>query len=303
MTSTASTVGDELVSPIRSLLDTCVVRRVLHDDGQQLDLAAIRESGATVEVSLPDTAAVELASQLLNKQIPFDDWARGIRDIDQIIDRKLPIFPSGRTRYALAGLTKVDAAELREDQRQGQFAWELLTSIDDQTQTHLVLRTEVGAGEIWEMSLNALGTSQTFDRIRSSFAEMIEDCLKQFSGNTPTLDEVTSFVLPVMQHVTVSTVEASQKLDLFLRVFAQFVQLAANVGSPYDPRSDKRRGDAFDIMMLPTLSVPTIVVTADQVFLNRISSLNSPQKSQVISVEEFNDRVRAGSLHTLLLKK
>lgn len=249
MTSTASTGGDELISPIRILLDTCVVRRVLHDDGQQLDLAAIRDSGATVEVSLPDTAIVELVSQLLNEQIRFDDWAWGIRDIDQVIDRKLPIFPSGRTRYALAGLTTVDAAELQEDQRQGQEYWQHLTSIDDQTTAHLVLRTEVGAGEIRETSLNALGTSQTVDLIRSSFAAMIEDCLNHSSGNTPTLDEVTSFVLPVMQHVTVSTEEASQKLDLFLRVFAQFVQLAANVGSPYDPRSDKRRGDAFDIMM------------------------------------------------------
>lgn len=78
---------------IRVVFDTCIVRQLIHDDPETIDVEALHKHTDGILVSLAPTAAVELASQLKQERIPFDAWAKRIGRIDTVIDVNMPVVP------------------------------------------------------------------------------------------------------------------------------------------------------------------------------------------------------------------
>lgn len=279
---------------IRVVFDTCIVRQLIHDDPEAIDVEALHKHANGILVSLAPTATVELASQLKQERIPFDAWEKQIGRIDTVIDVNMPIVPCAREGFALAGLVDVSSRDLEQSIQHGQMAWQTLRNIDNETKSDIAMGFETST-DLTVMTIRSEPTAQVVSLMRSSFADMIDDLVSQFSDESASAEEVSTFLLPHMENVTVDTHVAQEKLGLFFEAIAQLVTLGSKLHGAYDPRRAKRQGDTFDILLLTLLACPAIVVTADKPFLNRIQSLKSVQKYQVLSVDEFNKCVRGNN--------
>jgi hypothetical protein len=69
---------------------------------------------------------------------------------------------------------------------------------------------------------------------------------------------------------------------------------------PYSPESDGRRGDAFDINHLYYVPLPCVVCTTDTRFVNAIRETGAVGSGQVVLLDEFNERVRANTVSSLV---
>lgn len=196
----------------------------------------------------------------------------------------------------------VSARDLEESIQYGQMIWQTLRNIDNETKSDIAM-TFATHTDVTVMTIPSEPTAEVMSLMRSSFAEVIEDLVDHFSDKKVSAEEVAAFLLPHMEHVTVATHVALKKLNLFLEAIAQLVTLGLKTQRAYDPRAAKRQGDTFDILLLTLLSCPAIVVTADKPFLNRIQSLASPQKYQVLSVDEFNKCLQAENATGELLSR
>jgi hypothetical protein len=288
-----------LPSQIRVLLDTCVVRGIVHKTEPQLDIETIAANLATVAITLPDTGVVELTSQLEENRIPFDQWRAGICKLDRIIDPEWPILPSGSERAMLAGLCPRNHGALKAARQHCAAVWKLLSSIDERNTMNIAVVYDDGGQPVHIESTPQI-TRMVKTAARYSWVLFVEEYAHQKNGRTPTLEEVTADILSGAEHVDKRIPDLKQRLDLFLKAVAQLVQMATGSNAGYRPGSQTRRGDAFDIMLLMSLSIPAIVVTADVVFLNRLRQLSSAQLKQVVSVGEFNAHVASATLGSCL---
>jgi hypothetical protein len=284
---------------IRVLLDTCVIRGIIHKTGPQLDIDAIAASLAAVAITLPDTGVVELTSQLEDNRIPFAQWQEGICKIDQIRDREWPVLPSGRERAMLAGLCPRDLQALEAAQRHCVSVWKLLSNIDEHTAMDIAVVYDDG-GQAVRIQSTPQTTRMVKEAARYSWILFVDEYVRHTNGRTPTLEEVTADILGGAEHVDKTIPDLNQRLDLFLKAIAQLVQMATKPNGGYRPGNEKRRGDVFDIMLLMSLNIPAVVVTTDAVFLNRVRQLSSLQLKQVVSVDEFNAHLASGTLASCL---
>jgi hypothetical protein len=94
--------------------------------------------------------------------------------------------------------------------------------------------------------------------------------------------------------------DLGDKLDSAARMIARLVSQAVKTKGAYNPDADKRRGDAFDISLLFYVPLPSVICTADERFVNRLKDTGAPHSCQVVSVDEFNECVRNGTVGTLL---
>jgi hypothetical protein len=76
--------------------------------------------------------------------------------------------------------------------------------------------------------------------------------------------------------------------------------MAINQSPPYDPSTKERHGDLFDWALLFALPLPSVVVTSDGPFINRLRATKATDARQIVSVEEFNDHVRKDTLESLI---
>jgi hypothetical protein len=68
----------------------------------------------------------------------------------------------------------------------------------------------------------------------------------------------------------------------------------------YNPLSDKRRGDAFDLDLLYYIPLPAIIVTGDKRFARGLKQTDAPHGRQVLTIEEFNRHLAENSLVSLV---
>ena len=79
-------------------------------------------------------------------------------------------------------------------------------------------------------------------------------------------------------------------------MIAHLLKQGTAAKTPYNPRSPKRRGDAFDLMLLFYVPLPAVVVTADTKFVNGLRQSGAKRAGQVLTVAELHDELRSGTL-------
>jgi len=78
----------------------------------------------------------------------------------------------------------------------------------------------------------------------------------------------------------------SNKLDAMASVLGRYIYLSVTSNNPYNPSSEKRRGDIFDFNSLMYLSIDTIICTYDKKFQQLVKLSNSNQSDRVLLPEE-----------------
>lgn len=94
--------------------------------------------------------------------------------------------------------------------------------------------------------------------------------------------------------------DLGDKLDSVARMIACLVSQPLKKNDPYNPDTEKRRGDAFDISLHFYVPLHCVICTADQKFVNRLRNTGAPNARQVVSVQEFNELVRSGGVGPLV---
>lgn len=284
---------------VRVLLDTCVVRGLVHRTDPCLDIDAAEANLENLAITISDTSVVELTSQLHDERISFSEWKHGIALIDRIRDREWPVLPSGSERAMFCGLCTPDEQALAAAQKHCLAIWKCLAGIDEDTKmNHSVVYDDGNGATI--IRTDPSTTSAVKTAARYSWILFVQGFIDKLGGHRPTLDEVREELLAGAEHVDKSIPDLPSRIDLFVKAIAQMVHMATTGDRSYKPSSTNRRGDVFDIMLLMSLGTPLVVVTSDIRFINRIRQIDSEQVRQVISVEEFNNHLAEGSLASCL---
>lgn len=287
----------------RILLDTCTVRNHLHANGMQLDFKAIHSSVEQLRFSLPGGAGVELLEQLTEGRVSWKEWTTGIQAIDSILDQRWPLLPTGRQLAAIAGTQTNVAIDIEAERRHLRAVWRL--------QRHSKSTSDLERGGWYEgVDGQRYAIKLELPKLQSAGAAE-RDSWKNYIRHIQTLlpslgvkqaSEADILALMKMNQGTYpgDPVDLGDKLDSVSRMIARLVSQALKKKGPYNPDTDKRRGDTFDISLLFYIPLPSVICTADEKFVNRLRSTGAPHARQVVSVEEFNELVRAGSVGTLV---
>jgi hypothetical protein len=93
----------------------------------------------------------------------------------------------------------------------------------------------------------------------------------------------------------------AEKLDAASRMIARFVARSLPSKMPsYNPQTEKRRGDTFDLNLLFYVPLPAVIVTGDTRFVRGLRETDASHARQVLTIDEFNTNLREGSLAFLI---
>lgn len=278
------------------LLDTCTFRNDVHKTGDRLDVAAIRASKEGLSVSIADPAFAELVEQIMTGRLKFDR-ADTIR-IEAILDESQPIFPGGRELAIAAGTLVAPPADIEERRLYYRAGWRLIRG--GSTEEFY----EYPPGTIKRVAPDCATALEATNDERARWIAFIEDMFKRLTAEKRHFSrrDIIRYIQSELNRNPAAGDPHNlvQDLDGAIHVLADFLNMRLNGNTPYNPMAEKRRGDTFDWLLLFALPVPAIVVTADGKFVNRFRATGSAQRHQVVTVTEFNERVRAGIVHELL---
>lgn len=286
-------------SRTRVILDTCVLRNTVHNYEPQLDFEAIRCHASTLAISIADSVVVELTNQLLETRVKAEEWGAAAPRFESILDPDWPIIPTGIHRAMFFGLHPRNEEELLKEQEHCKGKWQVLKALNGDP--------SCGFGGVYESTGSAEAvmtnhkiTSAVIDDALRPWIEFIEEQGDHYRKHPATLDEITRTVREYGSKASSEIVDFADRLDFFFKAIAVMIQLASKGKTLYLPSSANRKGDIFDIMLLMALGLPAIVVTADKKFINRFTGIESPQKKRLISVEDFNDHLKANTIDAIV---
>lgn len=287
----------------RVILDTCTIRNHLHGMGTQLDIGAIRSSSEQLRFSLPGGASVELLEQLTEGRVPWSEWTNGIPLIDSILDHRWPLLPTGRQLAALAGTQTDIAIDIEAERRHLKAVWRLQCLSKCTADLEKGGHYEGVDGQKYGIKLEIPKLQAAAKAERESWINYIHHIQSLLpSLGLKNVGEADILALMKSNQGTYpgDPPDLGDKLDSVARMIALLVAQALKTKAPYNPDTEKRRGDAFDISLLFYVPLPCVICTADKKFVNRLRDTGAPHARQVVSVDEFNKHVKEGSVGTLV---
>lgn len=287
----------------RILLDTCAARSLIHPIGPQFDLAAILSRLGKYRISLADGAAAELVSQLAEGSIHFYDWITNIDKIESFLDSRWPIFPGGKELTVLAGLQTDLTIDVRDVQLYKQAFWKVLRNAKSERVFLAGIEYKDSKGRRKELVPKPEEIKIAMQEIRQKWITHIAD-LQAIYTATPeqfsSLAKTRAAVRFGLGTAPTDPPDLATRLDAYLNIQANFIQMSFDSETPYKPESDKRRSDVFDMSLLQAIPLPAIIVTGDVKLINSLRQSKSSGAMQVISIDEFNKHAAADTLETLL---
>ncbi len=289
---------------VRIVLDTCTVRN--HTDGcfPQLDLNLVRRKRDLVRISLSASAFVELAAQLADGRLSFARWQKYIAPINAILDQRWPCLPNGKQLGWLAGTQVVEPIENLEDEsRYMRACWHHLLGVSPGQIGRCQVVYRVSDGALRSIRLDA----QTLREIIATQRQEWIDFIRRMQTDLPSrgitgADEET--IREVMRSDFGSDPSdapgVAEKLDVVCRMIASFVACSLRAKTAYNPESEKRRGDTFDLNLLFYVPLPAVIVTGDGRFVRALKQTDAPHARQVLTIDEFNTGLDNGTLAALV---
>jgi hypothetical protein len=288
---------------VRVILDTCTVRSHLHCIGNQIDLDGIHRSSELLRISIAGGTIFELLEQLIEGRVQWSEWGQKIRTIDSVLDRRWPIFPTGNPLALLSKTQTGEHSNIESTRRLLCAAWDSLRSAACTDDLKAGVNYEDVDGKHYSVRLNAEDLSTRGADLRDGWKGWVGNVSELINAtfkSPPPEDFLADLVRKKLGSGLGDSIDLADRLDAAARLVAKFAYESVNQRTPYNPHSDKRRGDAIDFMMLFYLPLPAIVCTADQPFINRVRATGTPQSRLVLNVSEFNDRMRANAISELV---
>ena len=288
---------------VRILLDTCTVRNHLHATGKQLDFGAIRSSSELLRFSLPGGAGVELLEQLTEGRVSWREWANGIPAIDSILDQRWPLLPTGRQLAAIAGTQTDIEIDIEAERRHLRAVWRLQRHSKNTADLERGGWFEGADGQRYaiKLELPKLQAAGTGERDSwKNYIHHIQTLLPSLGIKQATEADILALMKMNQGTYPGDPPDLGDKLDSVARMIARLVAQALKKKDPYNPDTERRRGDAFDISLLFYVPLPCVICTADEKFVNRLRDTGAQNARQVVSVDEFNELVRTNSVGPLV---
>jgi len=285
----------------RILLDTNVLGNHIDGTPPLVDLPAVRQRLWKYRISLADSTA-EFVEGLAHSGL-LAQWQLHVLEIDAVLDRRWPILPGGKELAALSGLQTDLTIDAANSQRYYQAVWHLLR--DAKTAADLEAGTQFSdaTGARFAIKVDFSHVRCELDKERGRWSKYVERKRDEFREKGITsgdYDRILAEITADFGAQPTDPPDFAKKADAVSRMVAKFLALALPKRDAYNPASDKRRGDVFDVSLLYAIPLPAVICTGDGPFVERLRQCNAPHAKQVVTVEEFNGHVRADTLDGLV---
>lgn len=272
----------------RILLDTSVVRKIVHDDPDGLDLDALGRLKGDRPVSIPDIALMELAYALLRPGgLPIDRWARRVNHLDRVLDPEWPLVPGGWELAVLSGLVAMPGVNIAQARAYYRAVWRYLADAKSASDLSRKARFEAGDGtaqQIGPLDLAKVEAARN-KRIERWRAEMKAAAARGETDAERIAEATRATTARSREEIgLLLDPELVDKLDLVTRVHARRCAQAAATNSPYTAADDN---DALDFELLYGVQMPAVVCTADRNLVKLARASGSRDAERVMTPSEL----------------
>jgi hypothetical protein len=283
----------------RIVLDTGVIRKVIHGDADAIDLNALARVKGQHPVSIADGAYAEIAAALLRNSVRIEEWSARIGLFDSILDPDFPVFPGGRELTSFCCGRPQPGMDLEEVKAFYRAAWVYLRSAnssEDLTRNEVYISP---SGRNWSLGLTRQHVDGILSEIGQRWANFIANIAIHIrtlrgQGHVITEDElhrVTSSSLMVGMGCS-----DARKLDLVVRVLSRRAIEAANGATPY--RAGGTPNDPLDLDLLFAIPIPAWICTSDSTLYNLVQQTTSADRNSVFMPDGLIERLSRGTATT-----
>ncbi|MDY0061008.1 MAG: hypothetical protein RBU45_14450 [Myxococcota bacterium] len=276
----------------RILLDTGVVRKVIHGDADALDPAALARAQGGHAVSVADGALAELAAALLRGSVTIEAWSERIRLLDGLLDPDFPVAPGGWELAALWGGHSTVGLDLDEVRAYYRAAWSYLRNVKS---VEDLARREVfhaPSGRSYAIRLDLKHVEAVLDEAGRKWsgwvAEIAELLRGQRDGGDPVSEDDLRRLAKSNLLLDMGAADA-EKLDLVVHVLAKRATQAIGGLTPYNPKG--KPNDPLDLDLLFGIPLPAWICTSDERLHRMVRSTAAADRTAVMTVQELLDKL------------
>jgi hypothetical protein len=281
---------------IRVLLDTCAVRGVIHGESAAKSLEQLEKGTDVLSIALADNAVMELAVALYEGRLSWQHWIRRVPVIDSLLDKGSPIFPGDEELQIISlGSTKRSSALPRREHYSA--IWQLLKSAKGFSDL-VAGRTFIGSDGIEYIIKGSKKLATQLARVhRDKWKQLIASIRNNVTDRVhPTQEHIAELIFAKLWSGHPDEAILRMRCDGYVRAFSRYESLALAKGSAYNPLSNKRRGDSFDIALLQALALPALICTLDKRLCKHVLESGSVQATQLVTPIELSEGIKAGTL-------
>ena len=266
--------------------DTGILWRIIEKDAPWLE-GFVRLATAGVAFSLADHATGEIIHQLACGKISGADYVRGIAQLARFVSPEVPILP-GKAQLLKWCDPVPDASWLREDHHLRLATWELLRSarsIADFKTTFPYRCKDGGGGGILLGPLAEGKTAEVMANERAGWIANIEEPRPGYVDRP--WEERLADLAGDLDSDSACRPPLSIRLDAALRHEDEIIRRKHSVGSPLDPRSNKRQNDGIDYNMSYVFMKRILLCVSEEKYPKIIRSLGSYQSGWIFQPSEL----------------
>lgn len=283
----------------RILLDTSVVRKVIHADEDALDLDNLATLRGDHPVSIADGALAELSAALVRGSIEPETWATRIGAFDDLLDPDFPVAPGGKELAASWGGHPPAGLDLDESRAYYRAAWSYLRNVKTADELNRRKIFYAPSGRAYSIQLDGDHVEKVLQEAGQNWSDWVTNVAKiirdgRNGGETITEEHLRQLTL---SSLTLDMAYAdAQKLDLVIHVLAKRAIQAAVRRTPYNPNGDSN--DPLDLDLLFGIPLPAWVCTADMRLHRLVHSTASADRASVMTGPELLARLAADAGET-----
>lgn len=277
----------------RILLDTSVVRNIIHGAPFNVDLPALIGLKGGHPVSIADGALPELAMALLRGAVRPEDWRARIHVLDDLLDPDFPVAPGGKELAAFWGGHPSVGVNIDEARDFYRAAWRFLRRVQTRSDLDEEMVFVAASGRRLGMSLNEAHVAATLavegDRW-AMWVQTVSALIRKLRGDGEEITREDLRSLTMSHLVGEMGVADAERLDLVVRVLAQRAFEAARVKGPaYAPKGGSN--DPLDLDLLFGIPLPGWVCTVDLRLKRLVEATASVDADKVMTPDEVVARL------------
>lgn len=278
----------------RILLDTGIVRNVIHGDQGALDSSTLTGLKGAHPVSIADGALAELAAALFRGSVSLADWRARIGAFDDLLDPDFPVAPGGKEVASFWGGHSPVGLDLAEARAYYRAAWAYLrnaTSAADMSRREIFYAP---SGRGYSIQLDQQHVEAVLAEAGQKWSAWVSNMAALIKGLRDGGEDVTEAGLRQLTKsgLTINMSEADAgKLDLVIHVLAKRAIQAVTGRTPYNPKG--KPNDALDLDLLFAIPLPAWVCTTDGPLYHLVQATQSADKSAVMTLDELIERLKA----------
>lgn len=260
------------------MLDTSVVRRIRAGESTEDVLRTLQTRGT--RFSLPSTAVIELVLALQEERVSWDEWIHIRGALDVLLDADEPfVRHTGSTR--LRGPTEATAPDDPIPY------WRVLRAATSRAALAEKVQTTSAEGTPFEIEFSLERSRTIVEKARARWVQLIDDITDLIPAEA-TLQRALEAVDAFIDVAYLDAATTKPRIDAYRRVIAHLVHLRSrDSASRYNPRGRGREGDALDVRLLHVLSLPAVLLTADEKLVSRVRQAESTQANLCLAPSEL----------------